>query len=141
MDEDAARGAALGLSLDSLVRIGLGRQVQGVGRRVDDAGGDDADVGVDVETVVQVGGEERNVEIPLGDDLSRLGVDLVDVVLGRRVVDILSGISGGRVHEGLREGLLLLAHVVAGECCPPKLAELGASHDGRVHIMITDAEY
>lgn len=85
-----------------LVGIGLGGQVQGVSGRVNDTGGGDADVGVDVDAAVEVGGQEGNVKVARGDDGAGLCIKFVDIILLRRDVDVLCAVAAaGGVNERL----------------------------------------
>ena len=131
----AAVGLTLGASASGLVGIGLGRVVQRIGFWVDDAGRGDADERVDVDASVEVGGQEGDVQVPGGDDLARLRVQLVHVVLGGRKVDVLHAIRR-RVDQGLGEDLLRSAVVVPGQLGLEDLGKLITRHDRRVHVMI-----
>ncbi|KAL1839777.1 hypothetical protein VTK73DRAFT_3915 [Phialemonium thermophilum] len=132
----AAVGLALGAAAAGLVRVRLGGQVQRVGRRVDDARRGDADERVDVDAAVQVGGQEGDVQVARCDDLARLGVQLVDVVLGGGEVDVLHAV-GRRVDQRLREDLLGRAVVLARQLRLEDLGKLIASHYGRVHVVVS----
>lgn len=137
VDIVAAGRTALGRVEDGLIEIGLGREVQGLGAGVDDTSGGDANVGINVDAAVEVGGQKGNVKITLGDDFASFGVHLVEVVLSSGPVDVLRGAIVGSVNERLRKDLLGGTAIFAWQHNFEDLAKLIAADDGGVHVVIT----
>jgi hypothetical protein len=137
VNEVSTGGAALSNIELGLVGVGLSSEVEGVGIGIDNTGADDTNVRADILATIEIGGEEGNVQVSLGNDLARLGVDLVDVVLGGRVVDVLSIAAGRRVNERLGEGLFGLVSVVSRHSGLENLTKLRTGDYGRIHVMVT----
>lgn len=129
-------GSSLG-TVGRLVDVGLGGEVPGVGAGVDDTSGSGADVGVDVNTTIEVGGEERNVEVPRGDNHTGLGVELVDVVLLGSEVDVLDVVTCS-VDEGRGKDLLGYTAVSTGEIGFEDLTKLGGADNSWIHVMVAE---
>ena len=70
-------------------------------------------------------------------NVARLGIQLVEVVLGREDIDILFAGAAQCVHQRLGEDLFSTEIVVvAGQLCLKQLAELRAADNSRVHVVI-----
>jgi len=127
-------GSSLG-TVGRLVDVGLGGEVPGVGAGVDDTSSSGADVGVDVDTAIEVGGEERNVEVPRGDNHTGLGVELVDVVLLGSEVDVLNVVTCS-VDEGRGKDLLGYTAVSTGKIGFEDLTKLGGADNSWIHVVV-----
>lgn len=120
-----------------LVDVRLGSEVESVGRGINYTGGGDTDVRFDIIAAIQVGRQEGNGEAAGSDDAARLCINFVDIILCSRDVDVLRAVAVGRINEWLRKDLLCDAAIFAGQRCAEELPELGAPHDGGVHVVVS----
>jgi len=79
------------------------------------------------------------MQVPGLQDGASLGIELVEIILRRREVDVLNSIVA-REQQWLREYLLRSNSIeVAWQFGSEDAAKVGAAYYGRIHVVITVA--
>ena len=85
---------------------------------------------------VQIRGQEWNTNVSGFDDVTSLRIDLVEVVLRSRNIDVLNAVAS-RIHQRLRQYLFLTNAVeVARQLRYPDVTEVCARDSSRIHVVI-----
>lgn len=143
------------LDLVGLIIVRLRRQVPSISTGINDSGSlgrgvvrvihesklwlmsvtyGDTDGGIDIDAAVEICGEKRDVQIPLGNYGARFSINFVDIILCCSNKDVLYAVIKS-VKEWLRVDLLKVAFVTARKIGFPELAKLGAPNDSGIHVV------
>jgi hypothetical protein len=87
------------------VRVGLGSEIPDSSIGIDNTSSRHTDCGVDVDATIQISSQEGYMHVSRGNNISSLRIDLVEVVLCSRNINILDAIAQG-IDKRLREDLL-----------------------------------